>query len=678
MESSGYFYYYVRMTPAESLFPEYPAKPLDTITQRVKDQIEWNKNNLETLLKMPEKTFQNFMKPFQDMAEELQRVTWPVMVENSVNNSADSQKIYAEIIPILTEYATEISQDERIFSTLKEISGKDILTDEQKELLQREIREYELEGIGADKKTKKKIKEFNLKLSDLTKDFNQNLINATAQFEYIIENEKDVEGMPEHELMSAIMEIKKKSKKGEEKTKTVYKFTLQAPSYTAYMTYGPNPEIRKILHKAYTTRAPQNAKIIDKILKVRHEKATLLGFKNYAEYSIERKMAGSPKEVVRFLDHLVTKSRKQAKEETQELKKFAADKGQKYIKIYDLAYYSNLYKKEMLGLDENAIKPYFEKEKVVNGMMKFLEKLFGISFRKAHTNVWHPNVQVYDLTNNSRAFARIYMDLETRPQKRSGAWMDNWVSHCVDGKNKQRFPVAYIVGNFPEAKGDIPSLLKHDDVVTLFHEMGHAIHHLFSKTTECFNSGVNGVAWDVVEFPSQFLENFAYDKKVMEMFAYHYQTGKKLPDAEMEKIQKNRNFHSAMQLLRQMEFAAFDMNLHIKLHQGTEIQEILHKIRKKTRIIPPADYEKTQNQFGHIFGGGYAAGYYSYKWAEVYAADAYLYFADNGIFHQEIGKDFKTAILEKGSSRNMNELFREFIGRDVEPEKLLQLNGIRT
>ncbi len=666
------------MTPAETMFPEYPAKPLDKITQKVKDQIEWNKNNLETLLKMPEKTFSNFMKPFQDMAEELQRVTWPVMVENSVNNSADSQKIYAEIIPILTEYSTEISQDERIYSALKEISTKDILTDEQKELLRREIREYELEGIGADKKTKKKIKEFNLKLSDLTKDFNQNLIDATAKFEYIIENEKDVEGMPEHERLSAKMEVKKKNKKGEEKTKTVYKFTLQAPSYTAYMTYGPNPEIRKILHKAYTTRAPQNAKIIDKILKIRHEKATLLGFKNYAEYSIERKMAGSPKEVVKFLDDLVSRSRKQAKEETQELKKFAAEKGKKDIKIYDLAYYSNLYMKEMLGLDENAIKPYFEKEKVVNGMMEFLEKLFGISFRKAQTNVWHPNVQVYDLTDNSRVFARIYMDLETRPQKRSGAWMDNWVSHCLDGQNKQRFPVAYIVGNFPEAKGEIPSLLKHGDVVTLFHEMGHAIHHLFSKTTECFNSGVNGVAWDVVEFPSQFLENFAYDKKVLEMFARHYQTGEKLPDAEMEKIQKNRNFQSAMLLLRQMEFATFDMNLHIKLHQGSEIQELLDKIRKKTRIIPPAEYEKSQNQFGHIFGGGYAAGYYSYKWAEVYAADAYLYFADNGIFHRNIGKDFKTAILEKGSSRNMNALFREFIGRDVEPEKLLQLNGIRT
>lgn len=655
------------------MFPEYPSNPLKGIEKKTEELIKKNKKSIEKLIQQKEKTFQNFMKPFQALNEELGALLTPVFIENSVNNSEKSQEVYSRILPLLTEYSTELSQNEGIYISLKEINQNDILTDEQKVLLEREIRDYDLEGIGQSKKVKNRIKKINLKLSELNKDFNQNVINATSDYELIIDDEKDVEGIPEHELKSA--EVKEKAKK--EKKSKKYRFTLQAPSYIAYMTYGPNRELRKKLHKAYTTRASENTKIINNILKLRNEKATLLKFKNYAEYSIARKMAPSSNRVIQFLEDLIKKGKAPMKKEIVKLKNFAKDKGYKDIQIWDLGFISNLYKKENLNLDDEKLKPFFEKNRVVLGLLQFLEKLFKIQFEEIEVPTWHEKVKVYNLKENGNIFARIYMDLESRPEKRQGAWMDNWTSHCFDINGKRKLASAYIVANFPPSSEDIPSLLKHEDVVTLFHEMGHAIHHLFSKTTECSNSGVNGVAWDVVEFPSQFLENFAYDEKVLEMFARHYETDEILPLEEIKKIQNSRYFMSAYHLLRQMEFALFDMKLHKKLYQGKEVQELLDKIRKKTRIIQAAKYEKFQNQFGHIFGGGYAAGYYSYKWAEGYAADAFLYFIENGVFDDSIAKEFKENILEKGSSENMDVLFQKFIGRDMDLNKLLELSRIQ-
>lgn len=656
------------------MFPEYPKNPLKGIEKKTKKLLDANRKKINSLLTIKEKNFNNFMKPYQALDAEIEILLKPLFIENSVNNSTESQKAYSEVLPLITDYSTELSQNEGVYRSMKEIYENDILSEEQKVLLEREIKEYELEGIDRAKKIKNKIKKINLELSELSRDFTQNVIDATGEYELIIEKEEDVKGMPKHELKAA--EIKDKKSKDEKPAKKKYRFTLQAPSYMAYMTYGPNARLRKKLHKAYTTRAPENSRVINKILKLRQEKAQILGFKNYAEYSIARKMAPSSKTVVNFLDDLIKKGKEPVKNEIKKIKEFARDKGYKDIQIWDLSYISNLYKKEKLNIDDEMLKPYFEKNRVINGLIEFLEKLFQIQFEEVEAPHWHESVKVYDLKENDKVFSRIYMDMESRKEKRQGAWMDSWTSHSVDEHGKEIPASAYIVGNFPAAADGLPSLLKHDDVVTLFHEMGHAIHHLFSRTTEYFNSGVNGVAWDVVEFPSQFLENFAYDKKVLQLFAYHYETNEPLPESEIEKIQDVRYFMAAYQLLRQMEFAMFDMKLHQKAAKGKEVMELLNKIRKKTRVIKAADYERFENQFGHIFGGGYAAGYYSYKWAEGYAADAYLYFVENGIFDEEIAREFKKNIFEKGSSDNMDVLFQKFMGREMDVNKLLELSRI--
>ncbi len=333
-------------------------------------------------------------------------------------------------------------------------------------------------------------------------------------------------------------------------------------------------------------------------------------------------------------------------------------------------------KKEKFHLDEEEYKPYFEKNSVVEGLFKFLNKLFKVDFIKVDVPVWDESVLVYDLKRNGETFARIYMDLESRPDKRGGAWMDDWQTGCLDEKNCKINPVAFIVANFPPASEKQPSLLRHYDVVTLFHEMGHAIHHLFSEVEESFVSGTSGVEWDAVEFPSQFLENFAYEKSVLKTFAKHYQTGEVLPDGMIDKLIKAKNFQSALAMLRQLEFGIFDMLVHTGSYTKEQVQEILDEVREQIAVIKPPRYNKFQNSFAHIFAGGYAAGYYSYKWAEVLSADAFYIFIDNDIFDEEIASKFLNTVLSQGGSKKAMDIFKEFAGREPDIDALLKLSGI--
>ncbi|MCJ7765469.1 MAG: M3 family metallopeptidase, partial [Thiovulaceae bacterium] len=423
----------------------------------------------------------------------------------------------------------------------------------------------------------------------------------------------------------------------------------------------------------YTTRSPQNAAIIDELLALKMEMAQLLGFKSYAEYSIATKMAPSTQSVIDFLEELAKNAFAQGQNELEVLKKMSSEP----LDSFDTAYYSEILKKEQYDIDEEAYRPYFEQNSVVEGMFVFLHRLFGVSIRETDEKLWDENASAYDLYVDDTLRARLYLDLEARENKQGGAWMHNWQSHCSDENDHEQLASAFIVCNFPSSSAENPSLLRHDDVVTLFHEMGHALHHMLSTVNESGVSGVNGVEWDAVEFPSQFLENFAYEPEVLKLFGKHHHTGEILNDIMIEKLVRAKNFQSAMGMLRQLEFSLFDFKLHLSLYQGAEVQNLLDHIRQQTALITPPSYNKFQNGFSHIFAGGYAAGYYSYKWAEVLSADAFFAIVDQGIFDTKLGRDYLDIILAKGGSQSMQILFKELLGREPQPQSLLRLNGIK-
>ena len=639
---------------------------LNSFINELNTRLNDNNKQIKKLLKQDKKTYKSFVKPMQMMDEYLEHFFTPLSHINSVNNSDETQKVYAESLPIITEYSTKISQNIEMYKAYKFIlqNEKDTLNFEQLRVLELNIQGFELSGAHLDEKTKKRLAEINIKKSELSNNFSQNLLDATNAYEKIITNETDVKGIPKSDLEAA---------KFEENGIIKYKFTLQMPSYIAYMTYGENADIREELYKAYVTRAPKNAKIIDELLVLKNEMANLLGFENYAEYSIATKMANTQDEVLGFLEKLVTNSKDQAKEELKELQTMS----DKPLESYDSAYYSEILKKEKYDLDEELYRPYFEQKNVVNGMFNFLNKLFGIDFKKVEEKLWDKKAFSYDLHVESKLRARLYLDLEARESKRGGAWMHNFQTHCTKEDGSEQLASAFIVCNFPPSSDKNPSLLRHDDVVTLFHEMGHAIHHMLSTVNEHEVSGVNGVEWDAVEFPSQFLENFAYEPSVLKLFASHYETGEIIPDDMIEKLVKSKNFLSASGMLRQLEFSIFDFKLHSKIYQGDEVQDLLDSIRKDTALIKTPSYNKFQNGFAHIFAGGYAAGYYSYKWAEVLSADTFFAVVDEDIFNSNIAKKYLEIILKYGGSKSMTKLFKELIQREPNTDSLLRLNGIK-
>ena len=647
------------------MFLEFDVN-LDTAITELSNLLEKSKKEINTLLTLENKTYASFVKPFEMIDERLGWFFTPISHLNAVNNSDETQKVYADALPILTEYGTEVSQNEEIYKVFKQIKAKEekSLNQEQNQVLEHNIRNFELSGAHLEEVKKERLKEINLRKSTLTNDFSQNLLDATNAYELIIKEEKDVEGIPASD------------KEGAKQDDGTYKFTLQMPSYIAYMTYGKNPELREELYKAYTTRAPQNADIIDELMGLRQEMAQLLGFNNYAELSIAPKMATSTDKVIEFLEKLAVSSKKQAKEELADLKALALKEGQKDIQSFDTAYYSEILKKEKYDIDEEAYRPYFEQHSVVKGLFDFLHKLLGIEFRKADVKLWDNKANAYDLYINNELRSRLYIDLEARSSKRGGAWMNNWQSHCIDEHGKEVLASAYIVCNFPASTETAPSLLRHDDVVTLFHEMGHALHHMLSTVNENSVSGVNGVEWDAVEFPSQFLESFAYEPQVLKLFALHHESSEVISDEMIAKLVKAKNFQSAMQMLRQLEFSLFDFKLHMKLHTGEEVQNLLNEIRDDVALLKPPEYSKFQNGFAHIFAGGYAAGYYSYKWAEVLSADAFFHFVDTGIFNEKVSSAYRDIILGLGGSESMSVLFERFMGRELDTTGLLRLNGI--
>ncbi|MCT7546872.1 M3 family metallopeptidase [Aliarcobacter butzleri] len=652
-------------------FKDFNLDNLENSKEILEKLLDEKRVLINELLNIENKTYKNFVLPFQEIGESINEFLTPIFHIDSVKNSEITTKVYEECLPIISKYETEISQNENIYLSLKDIqfNEKSTLNDIQNKVLENEIRDFELSGCNLENNKKKRLEEINLKLSELSHKFSQNLLNATNAFEMIITDFEDVKEIPQSDLELA---------KFEEDGITKYKFTLQMPSYLAYITYGTNRERREEIYKAYCTKAPENGKIIEQILALKDEKVKILGFENYAQYSLATKMAKTEDDVISFLEELGNKAKKKAKEELEEIKEIALKDGISDFRSSDMAYYSEKLKKAQYDLDEEYYRPYFEQQSVLNGFFDFLHQMFNIKFTKTQTKAWDEKVKVYDLSEDGKTIARIYIDLEARKDKRGGAWMNNWHSHFRNSNGEINLPTAYIVGNFPQSTKEIPSLLRHSDVVTLFHEMGHALHHLLSKIEEPFVSGISGVAWDTVEFPSQFLEYFSYDKDVLKLFAKHYQTGKVLNDEAIDRIIKAKNFQSSLATVRQVEFALFDFKLYQKLYKTEdEIQSLLDTIREEFAAIIPPRYNKFQNGFSHIFSGGYSAGYYSYKWAEVLSADAFYMFIDSGnIFNKELGIKYRDTILSQGGSYDMDKLFFDFAKREPSIDSLLKIEGI--
>ncbi|MFV0561582.1 M3 family metallopeptidase [Malaciobacter mytili] len=654
------------------MFKEFNLENFENSKNILEEKINKSKEQIESLLKIENKTYENFVKPYQEVGESLNDFLTPIFHIDSVKNTKITQKVLEECLPIISIYETELSQNVFIYRALKDIHSNSYtsLNDIQLKVLENEIRDFELSGCHLENNKKERLKELNIKLSELSQKFSQNLLNATNSFEMIIDDFEDVKEIPKSDLELA---------KFEEEGKTKYKFTLQMPSYLAYITYGSNRQKREEIYKAYTTRAPENEEIINEILKLKDEKVKLLGFNSYAQYSLSRKMANSEEEVISFLEELAKKGKNKAKEELKEVEELALKlDGLKELKSFDISYYSEKLKKAKYDLDEEYYRPYFEQKSVLEGFFTFLKEIFNIEFKEVEALKWDEKVKVYNILEEEKTIARIYLDLEARKDKRGGAWMNNWHTHFTDSKNIKHLPTAYIVCNFPQSSETTPSLLRHSDVVTLFHEMGHALHHLLSKVEEPNVSGIAGVAWDVVEFPSQFLEYFAYAKDVLKFFAKHYETKEVLDDEAINRIINAKNFQSSLAMIRQIEFALFDFKLHQKLYTNAqEIQALLDSIRAEYSPILPPSYNKFQNGFSHIFGGGYAAGYYSYKWAEVLSADAFYMFIDsNNLFNKELALKYKHTILEKGGSQNMDKLFFNFAQREPSVDSLLKIDGI--
>jgi oligopeptidase A len=648
------------------MFQEFKIDDLTTFPQLLERLLDQQRAVIDSITKSDDTEYHTVLKPLQDLDEELGLFFTPLSHLNSVMNSDETQKAYEESLPLLSKFSSEISQNETLFKKIEQIKTNDA---EAKTVVAHEIRDFVLSGAKLPEDKKKRMEEISLKLSELGNNFSQNLLDATNEFELIMTDEKDVEGMPQSDIDAAKEEID---------GKTVYKFTLQIPSYLAYMTYGPNREHRKTISKAYSTRAPKNAEVIDQILSLKQEKAKLLGFDNYAEYALETRDANSQEEVLGFLNDLADAALPQAKEELQELQDFAKKTDHiEDLAGYDVGYYSEKLKKEKFDFDDTMTKPYFEQKKVLGGMLDIVSELFSVTFEPANVPTWHDCVKAFDIFENGELSGRIYFDLEARKEKRGGAWMNDWETHYIDREGKQHLASAFVVCNFSSPSETTPSLLRHDDVVTLFHEMGHAVHHLFGKCNERSVSGINGVAWDVVEFPSQFLENFAYEAAILKRFGFHYESGEPISETLMAKIKETKNFHAALGILRQVEFSLFDFQLHQKLYQGEEVQRLIDGVREKTSLLKPAKYNKFQHGFAHIFAGGYAAGYYSYKWAEVLSADAFFACIDEKDgFDKEKAEGYKEYILENGGAKEMSELYREWLGRKADVKSLTKLYEI--
>jgi oligopeptidase A len=656
------------------------------IQSAIETILDDNRQQITRLVENEDKNWDGLIKPLSLLDDRLSKAWSPVRHLNSVKSSDALRDAYNACLPLLSEYSTEISQNRDLYQGYQTIASSanfKKLNAAQQKAIDDSLKHFRLGGVDLEGPDKERYQQLQKDLSELQSSFDNNLLDATQSWEKLVDDEQLLDGLPEY-AMAMLRQL------AEQNDQSGYRLTLDMPCYIAIITYASNRELRKEIYEAYTTRASDqgitdkkwdNAGNMQQIVAKRQEKAKLLGFGNYADYSFETKMATSVEQVLEFLDDLAARSRPAAIAEVGERQAYAESLGfDSELQAWDYAYYSEKLKQNNFQISEEDLKPYFSDNNVINGLFEIVKILYGVDISPVvkHIDVWDQSVRFYVINDAAgETIGKFYLDLYARENKRGGAWMDECVNrYQIDGKTQ--IPVAYLTCNLTPPVGDEPALFTHDEVITLFHEFGHGLHHMLTRVDVPDVAGINGVEWDAVELPSQFMENFCWQKQALELFARHYQTGEALPEPLFDKMVAAKNFQSALQMLRQIEFALFDLKLHqqANLTTAVQIQEILDSVRAEISVVKTPNNNRFQNGFSHIFAGGYAAGYYSYKWAEVLSADVFAAFEEAGIFDATIGQKFLHCILEQGGSRPAMESFRCFRGREPNIDALLRHSGI--
>lgn len=645
----------------ENMLGKFNINALVNAEQNIVDAIANARTKTEELVAIKDKTYMNYVRPLMDIDAEISRITFPIFHLDMVNNSEDTKKIIDAILPVTSDYSSDMARHKGMYEGMLDIKKKEYnsLDFAQKKVIDDTIKSFEIAGVALPADKQARLKEIDAELAKLSNDFSNNVIAANKLNKIKITDEKLLGDMPQIDKDSA-------------KVEGGWEFSLLAPSYAPFMQYVTDAKLREQMYKNSVTRAPENEKIIPKLLKLRDEKAKILGFKNYAELAFQFRDAKNPKTAEQYLYSIADIAKPVAQKEYNELKEFSKID----MQPWDAAFYSRIMKKELHSLDEAETKPYFEMYATIDGVMDVISQMLDIEFKEREVKSWDPNVKYFEVLRDGRIISGIYLDLQTRESKQSGAWANDAAIHYRDANNVEHLAEAVVVANFPRATKDTPSLLSLGNVSTLFHEMGHALHLMLSTVDERDVSGYE-VDWDVVEFPSQFLESFWLNPTVLKKIGKHYKTGDTIPDDLIQRIIAADKFQKGLFIVRQLEFGIFDLQLHqLGAVDAATVQKTLDSVRKRVAVIPSPEYNKFQNTFGHIFSGGYSAGYYSYMWADSLAADAALAFGGNP-FNKELAHKYRDTVLAFGDSKPMSELYIEFLGRAPKADSLLKFYGLK-
>jgi len=676
------------LPPFAAILPEH-------VEPAISQLIEQGRQHLQQLLSgLTAPTWETLVAPLEASDDRLEKAWAPVSHLNSVRNNPQLREAYNASLAKLTEYSTEVGQNEALYNAYRQLAESSeyaSLSPTRQKVIDNALRDFRLSGVALSGEDKNRYADIAQRLSKLGTQFANNVLDATGAWYKHFTDAEALRGLPESALAQAKQAgEQKQDDKGE--PLGGYVTTLDFPSYIAVMTYAEDRALREETYRAFVTRASaegrkadgssaaewDNAGLIEKILALRHEKARLLGYANYAELSLASKMADSPTQVEDFLVELADKSRAFAERDFAELSDFARHQGAEDVAAWDLAFYGERLRQHKYAVSQEELRPYFPVEKVISGMFEVVKRLFAIDILPvAVFDSWHEDARFYHVYRDGKQIASFYLDLFAREHKQGGAWMaDCRVRRATE--TGLQLPVAFLTCNFTPPVGDTPSLLTHDEVTTLFHEFGHGLHHMLTRIEVAAVSGINGVAWDAVELPSQFMENWCWQEEALGLMSGHYQTGEPLPSDLLQKLLAARNFQSGMQMVRQLEFSLFDLRLHAAYQpeQPQAPRAVLEQVRQQVAVIPQPAFNRFENSFSHIFAGGYAAGYYSYKWAEVLSADAFSAFEEEGIFNPHTGKRFLQEILERGGSREPMQLFISFRGREPSVEALLRHSGL--
>ncbi len=626
-------------------------------------------------------SWDNFVEPIEMISEKISRAWGQIEHLNAVVNSENLRKAYNDNLIKLTEFYTNLSQDESLYKKYQSLKNSETfnsLTSSQKRVIDNVLREFKLGGAELNEGEKKRFKVIQEKLAKLSTQFEENILDATNEFSIFVDHVDELSGIPEENIKKARAEAKEDKKEG-------YKFTLHFPSYLPVMQYADSRALREKLYHGYATRASElaspkfdNTNLIEEILALRYESSKLLGFKHFTEMSLVSKMAKSSEEVITFLMDLANKAKPFALKDMDELKSFAKTLKIEKLEAWDVAYVSEKLRQAKYSFSENEVKQYFPEHRVLKGLFKVVETIFKLKIIKSDAPIWHKDVSFYSIKNeNNELVGQFYFDLYARNHKRGGAWMDEAISRYKNSLGSSH-PVAFLTCNFSSPSDNKPALFSHDDVITLFHEFGHGLHHMLTKVDDYSISGIKGVEWDAVELPSQFMENFCWEWDVVKHMTEHVDNKNPLPKSLFDKMIEAKNFQSGMQTLRQIEFSLFDIRLHTEYSDQNKINplKLLETIRDEIAVVRPPSWNRFPNSFSHIFAGGYAAGYYSYKWAEVLASDAFSLFEEEGILSSHAGQKFQNEVLSRGGSRPAMESFVAFRGREPNVDALLRHSGM--